>query len=67
MIGKNITIYILSFLLVLSIVGQMFLLGLKMFKVQSDVSKQSEKIEEIHNSVDKILNKLQTYDVIIEE
>lgn len=67
MINKNVTIYILSCLLVLSIVGQMFLLGLKMFKVQSDVSKQSEKIEEIHNSVDKILNKLQTYDVIIEE
>lgn len=64
---KNTTIYVLSALLVLSIIGQMFLLGLKMFRVQNEVSNQSTKIEEIQDSVDKVLNTLQAYDVIIEK
>lgn len=64
---KNTTIYIVSTLLVISIVGQMFLLGLKMFRVQNEVFDQSEKIEHIQDSVDRVLNKLQANEIIFEE
>lgn len=64
---KNTIILVLGGLLSLSVLIQLFTLSLKVNTVQNDINSQNKQIENIQQSVDKVIQKLQANDIIFEE